>query len=241
MKAMILAAGYGKRLGELTQATPKCLIPAGHKTMLEYVVDNLKSAGVDEIIINLHYLGDQIRKFVEIRNGFDIPVHFSDELTILGTGGGVKYAKKLLGTDEPFFLHNGDIYSEINLQALWNAHLSCPPAVATVAVMNRKTSRPLIFGGNGCLVGWESKENNVGSVIESSNENQKLAFSGIQVISPKLFDYIDADEGEFSIIASYMRAARAGECIQGFRVDDQYWIDMGTPEKLAELRQRVAG
>jgi len=239
MKAMILAAGYGKRLGELTQTTPKCLVPIGQKVMLELVIDNLKKAGVTEIVINLFYLGAKIREFVEKKEGFGIQVKFSEEEIILGTGGGLKKAKELLAAEAPFFLHNGDIYSEYDLRELLRQHVASKECLATVAVMNRKTSRPLIFNEEGCLIGWESKENNVGSVIDESPQNQKLAFSGIQVISPSLFEYVDADSGEFSIIASYMRAARAGGCIKACRMDDRFWIDMGTPEKLQELRDRI--
>lgn len=236
MKAMILAAGLGTRLGELSKTSPKCLMEAGGKTLLEHVVDNLKKGGVTEIVINLHHLGSMIVDEVRNRGDFGINVKFSKENTLLGTGGGVLNARELLEPDEHFIIHNGDIFSDIDLRGLYRAHLEYAP-LATLAVMDRPTSRHLLFNDSGHLVGWS---NNDGSQsVEAPMNATKLAFSGIQVVSSSIFKYMESETPPFSTITAYLNGVRAGEVARSYRVDSSSWIDVGTPERLSELRFKL--
>lgn len=235
MKAMILAAGWGSRLGELTKHTPKCLIDVGGKPMLQHIIERLKSSGVNSVVINLFHLGEQIREFIA-RNNFGIEVAFSPEPELLGTGGGIKHAKALL-EDAPFFIvHNSDVYSDLAINELVAQHQRSK-ALATLAVMDRPSNRPLVFDSNGLLCGWENIERGTGEVFGPDPVPIQLAFSGIQVVSKEIFNYMEDEKGEFSSITTYLKAAQAQKKIQAYRMDSAYWLDMGTPSKLAELRQ----
>ncbi|MBX7136939.1 MAG: nucleotidyltransferase family protein [Oligoflexia bacterium] len=234
---MILAAGFGTRLGAIGKTTPKCLVEAGGKAMLEHVAQRLKLAGVTELVINLHHLGDQVKSFVERRGNFGVQVTFSHEATILGTGGGIKAARKFLA-DAPYFLvHNGDVYSEFDLAALAQTHVATR-ALATLAVMTRETSRPLLFTPEGRLAGWQGGTGS-SEIIGDESTLIKRAFSGIHILSREIFEYMDQQSGEFSIISTYMRAVKAGAQIAACETGNSFWIDIGTPEKLQELRRRL--
>ena len=236
MKAMILAAGLGTRLGGITAAQPKCLVDVGGRPILAYVVDALTRAGATELVINLHYCGDQIRKWV--KSHVELPTSFSEEPELLGTGGGIKQARKYLDGQDPFIVHNGDVYSEFNLTALLKAHNS-NAALATLAVMQRQTSRPLLFDASSkALVGWSTPKAGEHKISAVKNP-LPLAFSGIQVLSPDIFTWMENQTAPFSSIETYMEAATKGEVVLAHDYSGYYWIDMGTPEKLEELRARL--
>lgn len=237
---MILAAGLGSRLKDFTSNTPKCLLKAGGLTMLEHTIALLKKAGVTEVVINLYYRGDQIKNFLT-QNDPGLKVHYSQERELLGTGGGLKYAQHYLDTGESFFLFNSDIYTDLDVRALYKAHHDSG-ALATLAVMERETSRYLLFeSSSGALVGWENPQENKKRYITSSESNIiKLAFSGLQVISPRIFKYMDKPEASYSVITSYLAACKAGELVNHFRMDQNIWLDMGTPERFEELNKLLS-
>lgn len=239
MKAMVLAAGFGTRLGALTQTTPKCLVKVGGKAMLEHVVDRLKQVGVRELVINLHYLSEQVQRFVEQRSGFGLRVHFSYEPKILGTGGGILHARQYLDGDEPFFVHNADIFSEVDLAGMFAAARAQPDVVATLAVMPRDTSRVLLFDREGELLGWRSGART--ELAREGGERIPLGFCGIHVLSPAIFPLLEQHGGgEFSIISTYVHAARLGKRVRAYRVDGQFWVDVGTPTQLEALCAQLA-
>ena len=236
MKAMILAAGFGTRLGELGKSTAKCLVQAGGKPLLEQVVDRLKLAGVQELVINLHHLGDQVRDYVKSQNNFGLKVSFSEEQEILGTGGGILHAQKLLSNCEEFIVHNGDVFSDLDLTQVVAAHRK-ENAFATLVVQERAGSRPLLFSTDNKLIGWENKNTGEQKLIRTG-KNRAYGFSGIQILSNRIFTYLSKRSGSFSSISTYLDAAEAGEKIQPF-IHSGYWLDVGTPERLAELKARL--
>lgn len=235
---MILAAGLGTRLGGITAAQPKCLVEVSERPILAYVVDALIKVGVTHLVINLHYRGDQIRKWVE--ENVTIATEFSIEPELLGTGGGIKQARKYLDGEGDFIVHNGDVFTEFDLSSLLKAHKQ-KHALATLAVMQRQTSRPLLFDPRtDRLIGWSTPKAGE-HLIASIEDATRLAFSGIQVLSPKIFEWMESQTMPFSSIETYMHAAKAGEVVIAHDYTGDYWIDMGTPEKLEELRQRLKG
>lgn len=239
MKAMVLAAGYGSRLGAITKSMPKCLVEAGGKTLLAHTIERLRDAGVTDVVINLYHLGHLIEEYVKANNFFGLNISFSREPTLLGTGGGLQATKEFFSVDEPFFLHNSDVVSDISLIELYKIHCANPNVIATLAVNRRDTSRPLLFSPSGRLVGWEKSEEERGEILGSEAEYDKLGFTGIQVLSPKIFNYL-TDSPPFSTISAFMKAVHAGEYIQAFRVDNVFWIDAGTPGTLHELRSLLS-
>lgn len=232
MRAMVFAAGIGSRLKHLTQNRPKCLMEIGKTTMLETVVERLKLAGVTDVMINVHHLPEMIVDYVRQRKNFGMNVSFSREDILLDTGGGLKRARNFFEHETAFFIHNSDVYSDLDLVKLFDSHTKSG-AHATLAVMKRESKRGLYFDSNEQLVGWTGEE-----AVTPPASSSLLAFSGIHVASPAIFDFM-ADEDIFSIIVPYLKAARAGRKIVGYRMTHEFWMDMGTPSDLEELRVRL--
>jgi MurNAc alpha-1-phosphate uridylyltransferase len=232
MKAMILAAGKGTRLQTITQNKPKALVEVGGMSMLERLIIKLKVQGVSSIVINVHHFADQIISFLEEKENFNIPIHISwEKEELLETGGGILHAEKFLEGEESFIVHNVDILSDIDLRKLYAEHNSSG-ALATLAVKNRTTSRYLLFDQESRMYGWENQ--NTGERIIPAETDKALtpfAFSGIHVISPKIFPLF-TETGSFSIIKTYLRLC-AEQQIKAYRHDEGLWIDAGKPEGLA--------
>jgi NDP-sugar pyrophosphorylase family protein len=236
MKAMILAAGVGSRLRPLTDETPKALVDVGGVPMIERVIQRLSSVGVTEIIVNLFHLADRIVEFLASHDSFGLRIEFTRETELLDTGGGLKNAGWFFDDGRPFFLHNVDVLSNIDLEELLRLHQEVG-ALATLAVQSRPSSRRLLFDANGGLCGRETPEGlewakgPVGGV-------ERLAFTGIHVIEPAIFPKM-SETGVFSINRTYLRLAGEGERIVAYRADGRYWQDIGSPEKLEQARKRA--
>ncbi len=238
MDALILAAGFGSRLGDLGQHTPKALLEVGGRTMLEHVVDRLVAAGVDRVVVNVHHHADLIERFVDSRElGAEILLSHEPERP-LETGGGLLNARGLLRRDAPFFLHNVDVLTEADLSALRDAHVASG-ALATLAVSDRPTQRHLLFDEVG-LVGWSDGRRDVRIEVRGAvGEVRKRAFAGIHVLAPELPDRI-TEQGVFSILDVYFRLAREGARIDPVSIGEARWLEVGTPERLEAARAALA-
>ena len=231
---MIFAAGMGTRLKPLTDHVPKALLPINGKPMLEHIILKLKAAGFDHIVINIHHFGDQILDFLAANNNFGIKIYISDERDyLLDTGGGIKKASKFLQGKEPFLVHNVDILSNIDLQQLYKNHLETNP-LATLLVSKRKTSRYLLFNKDRKLCGWRNRETGeIKSYYPYFDPEQynEYAFSGIHIISPKIFDWMEEWTGKFSIINFYL-AICARTNLLAYPAENLQLLDIGKPETL---------
>lgn len=231
MKAMVLAAGLGTRLRPLTSERPKALVEINGRTLLQITLNRLRESGVTEVIINAHHFADQITEYLEAHKTFGLHVEVSREEELLDTGGGLKKAAHFFaGTDEPFLLHNVDVVSTIDLRKMMDFHIQ-RGALATLALRERKTSRYLLFDEEMLLCGRRNGEHGESEIARPARSTQALAFSGIHIVSPRLFTIMKS-EGAFSIIAAYLEAAAQGEKIVGFLTDEYYWRDLGTAEHL---------
>ncbi|HSJ15119.1 MAG TPA: NTP transferase domain-containing protein [Longimicrobiales bacterium] len=241
MDAMILAAGVGSRLGEeITRHIPKALVPIAGRTALERVAERLIRAGADRLIINVHHHAQQIVDFVAARHGFGVEVVFSEEPDApLETGGGLLHAAPLFRVDAPFFLHNVDVLSDLDLAQLYAQHASSP-ALATLAVNQRPTSRLLLFSEDG-LCGRLDRRGAARAEVHApySDDVRLVAFAGVHVISPAMLGLI-TERGAFSIIDAYLRLAAMGHLIAAWDIGDATWLEIGTPERLAAARQFFA-
>lgn len=230
MKAMIFAAGKGTRLKPLTDNTPKALVKVNGISMLELIIGKLISIGVDEIIINVHYLADQIIDFLHSKNNFGIRIEISDESDeLLDTGGGLKKASWFFDDPEPFILHNVDIISDIDLIEMVNFHKK-KNAIATLAIRNRKSSRYFLFDTKNELCGWENIKTTEKTISKKSTLLSQFAFSGIHIIDPIIFNFLN-QKGKFSIVDSYLKLSR-NKIIKGFDHTSDYWFDIGNTKKL---------
>jgi NDP-sugar pyrophosphorylase family protein len=242
MKAMILAAGLGTRLRPLTDDRPKALVEVAGHTLLEITLRRLQQFGVGEVIVNVHHLADAVMDYLKKHDNFGMRIEISREEVLLDTGGGLKKAAWFfldgsISTDEPFILHNVDVISTIDIDRMVQSHRESQ-ALATLAVQERETSRYLLFDEQNQLCGRRAGRDRAPEIVRPSAQTEALAFSGVQVISPRLLARMTED-GVFSIIASYLRLAGKNEKIIGFRADEYYWRDLGTPENLEQATRDV--
>ncbi|TGN27912.1 nucleotidyltransferase family protein [Empedobacter tilapiae] len=231
MKAMIFAAGLGTRLKPFTDNHPKALAVVNGKPLLQRNIEYLKSFGINEIVINVHHYADQIIEFLEENNYFGIEITISDETDqVLETGGGLVKAKANFEKD--FLVMNVDILTDLNLADFIKAHRE-NKALVTLAVSDRNSSRKLFFNEKNELKGWRNlKTEEEIKAVDSLDNCKELAFSGIHVISPTLFDKI-TEKGKFSIMKVYMDLMQ-NESILGFDHSGGILIDVGRPESVIE-------
>ena len=239
MKAMVLAAGLGTRLRPLTNDRPKALVEVGGRTLLEIALERLRTFGVREVIVNTHYFAEMIPEFLAKHKNFGMRIEISHEEILLDTGGGLKKAAWffLEGGAEPFLLHNVDVISTIDLAAMVRFHIEVS-ALATLAVQNRATSRPLLFDEDGELCGRRLEREGKTEMARATEHAEPLAFAGIHVISPRIFSEL-TEEGVFSIIPAYLRLVREGRKISAFRADAYRWRDLGKPEHLKQAELEI--
>jgi len=231
MKAMILAAGMGTRLGALTANTPKALVEINGVPLLAIVLQRLHSFGFNDITINVHHFADQIIDYLT-NNNFGVKITISDERDqLLDTGGGIKKAAWFFNDGNPFLVHNVDIISNIDLKALYQYNINTK-AMATLACKQRNSSRYFLFDEQQRLCGWENVKTGERKIATHTlPENpQRMAFSGIHVIHPSIFDKITST-GKFSIVDTYLHLA-GDNLINCFDIGDTMITDVGTPEQL---------
>ena len=175
MKAMILAAGYGKRLRPLTDKTPKPMIPVAGKPLLQHHIERLAAMGITEIVINISWLADQIESFFGDGSNFGVHITWSKEPQPLETGGGILKALPLLG-DAPFLLINGDIWTDFPLPTVTDISLEDDQSAWLLLVNNPQHNPAGDFGLQEDLISYQP--------------NLKYTFSGISLLKPALFsDY----------------------------------------------------
>jgi NDP-sugar pyrophosphorylase family protein len=222
--AMILAAGKGTRLQPYTESTPKALLEFRGKPMLYHIISKLKSYSYDRVVINIHHHADQIVDYVRSNNDFGMKISFSDERNqLMDTGGGILKARRLLEGHGPFLVHNVDIFSDIDLDALCEYHMEHQP-LATLAVKKRETSRNLLVDSNNNLCGWRDNISGESVIVQERERLNDVAFSGIHMIDPEIFGLLH-NENPFSIIKAYLELA-GNHPILTYDHSDGQWIDM---------------
>ena len=248
---MILAAGLGTRLRPLTYETPKPLVEVDGVPMLERVARRLLDAGADRLLVNVSHLSDQVEAYVasadwRTASGGPVEVRVSDEPGgPLETGGGIKKAADFFRRDAPFLVHNGDVLTDVDLEALWTAQRDATDGrLATLAVAPAQTERALLFDGGG-LAGYTLDGGEPKAMRETQGQGEMLDFCGVQACAPALLDTIEArDEEKFSVMDVYLGQARDGRRIAAFRGTDarpNRFLDVGTLERLEQAHRVVAG
>ncbi len=228
---MILAAGLGTRLKPFTDEHPKALAIVNGQTILQRNIQYLASFGIKEVIINVHHFADQVIDFIKKNNGFGSDITFSDETNeVLETGGGIKKAAWFFQKEEsPFVVMNVDVLTDLNLNKMIFQHEKDSP-LATLAVTSRETSRYFLFDEKNQLCGWENVKTGEKKISRKSEIYLQKAFSGIHVISPKIFPLIKM-EGKFSMVDVYLELAKS-HVIAAFDHSDSKFIDVGKPESI---------
>jgi len=233
MKAMIFAAGLGKRLGSITESLPKALVDVNGKTVLQRAVEKCSFYGFDDIIINVHHFADMVEDEVKRLNKMGFRISVSNERKMLLENGGGLFKAREFFDSNPFLLYNVDIISDLDLNNLFRLHLE-KKGLATLAVRHRPGKRFLLIDNEGQLRGWRNIS--TGQQILAGVEDtglSELAFSSMHIVEPEIFNYMH--EGIYSMIDLYLKLA-SGHQIYTLKHDEGYWIDVGTPESLDLVR-----
>ncbi|MBO4586836.1 MAG: nucleotidyltransferase family protein [Bacteroidales bacterium] len=221
MEGFILAAGLGTRLRPLTDDRPKALVEVGGITLLEHTIHTLEETGIRHIVVNVHHFADKVINFIG-SHSWEATIDISDERDLLlDTGGGLKKASTLFSEKENILIHNVDILSNLDLQEVEAFHNEKGNLV-TLCVSKRKTKRLLAFNEEGRLVG---------------RAEEGLAFSGISIVSPKLFALLPEADHPYPIIDEYIRLSSESYRIGAFVHSPDHWLDVGKPETLEIARQ----
>ncbi len=237
MKAMILAAGRGTRMAPLTDQCPKPLLPLAGKSLIVHHIEKLVAAGFTELVINHAYLGHKIEQQLGDGRAFGAQIQYSAESEALETGGGILKALPMLSGaegNEPFLLVNGDVWTDWDYRS------------AAEVTLNSSLGY-LWLGGNpehnpdGDFILQDGKVINplaqdVSRAQQNShNTTMKLTFSGISILHPQLFR--DCTPGKFPL-APLLREAMDNGRMLGEQLSND-WVDVGTPQRLAELEARL--
>ena len=234
MKALIFAAGLGTRLKPLTDTMPKALVPVHGQTLLEYQIRKLQSAGINDIIVNVHHFPDMIIDYLRENNNFGSNISISDERdNLLDTGGGLLKAWKRYAEGEAILALNVDILSEIDLSEVIHAYR--PQELGVLVVKDRVTQRYLCFDESNTLVGWT----NVATGQLRGQDGKHLAFSGMQVLSPQVLPLLQAFAQEhgpkFSVIDFYLYVVEHQLGVLRALPIDVPLIDVGKLDQLSQL------
>jgi N-acetyl-alpha-D-muramate 1-phosphate uridylyltransferase len=218
MKAMVLAAGRGERMRPLTDTIPKVLLEAGGRPLIGYLLAALARAGIRDVVINLSWLGGRIRAALGTGTEYGVRIVYSDEGPVaLETAGGIFHALPLLGA-EPFLVVNGDVWTDFDFGSL---ALDSRAHARIVLVPNASHHPRGDFGLEG------------NSVVHG--ETERYTYSGIGLYRPEFF--AGCKPGRFPLLPLLRRAIDAhrlrGQLYRGA------WIDIGSPERLAELDARL--
>jgi len=230
-KAMILAAGLGTRMRPITEKTPKPLIKVHGKPLLDHALDALKRSDIEEVVLNVHYLADQIEDHVKSRS--DMKIHISDEREeLLDSGGGIASALPLLG-NEPFFLLNADSF--------WVE--GCKPNLGRMAEFWQANDMDilLLLSSMATAVGFGSRgdftmdaDGRLARRIE--HKVAPFAYAGAAILNPSIFD--EAPEAPFSLNRQFDEALEK-ERLFGLRLEG-LWLHVGTPDAIREAEDAIA-
>lgn len=231
MKAMILAAGKGTRLLPLTGLRPKPLFPVYNTPLLDLTIHQLKQTGATDIIINTHHLNQHFNDYFKERTYPGVNLTFSHEPNLLGTAGAIKNVEEFWDS-QPFIVINGDIIHTINLHTAYQHHMESGN-LATLILHQYPRYNQVEIDQEGNIIAIRDER-----VRTTVSPTQKLAFTGIHILSPKLLMdippscYVD-------IISVYLNLMSRGMKIGGHPVDKHYWLDIGTVLDYHRIHQDI--
>jgi NDP-sugar pyrophosphorylase family protein/tRNA A-37 threonylcarbamoyl transferase component Bud32 len=229
MKALILAAGFGKRLEPYTRHTPKPLFTLSNQPILDRVIRRLPSAGISSVVVNTHHLHHQIETYLSSQS-YAIPVATRYEPDILGTGGAIKNLTDYWD-DEPFMVINSDILFDTDLETFCRYHMSGDSA-ATLMLCDHQMFNQVWVGPCNHILGFGS------GTPPHKSEAKLLTFTGIQIIHPEVLSFIPAQQFS-SIIDAYKLALSEKKEIQAYIPDHLTWADIGSPERYRDAACQV--
>lgn len=227
MKAMILAAGRGERMKPLTDNCPKPLLTVQGIPLIEYHIKALAKIGVNEIVINHAWLGEQLVDYVGDGSQWQVKIHYSEEQQALETAGGIIQALPLLG-EEPFLIVNGDVFTDFDFNDI---PLLPMGKLAHLWLVNNPAHNV-----SGDFTIKEGLLQNIDSSAKGSREQKSYTYSGIALFKPEFFSHALSNKAKCTALplAPLLRSSADKSEITA-SVSSSSWTDVGTPERLAQL------
>jgi MurNAc alpha-1-phosphate uridylyltransferase len=231
--AMVLAAGLGTRMRPLTDHLPKALVPVAGKPLIDHVLDRLRDAGVERVVVNVHHLAEQVEAHVAARRDLDVAV--SDErAALLDSGGGIKHAAALLGRDPIFVANIDSLWIEGATPALEAMKATWDPAAMDILLLLVRRGHGIGFEGpNGFFM------DEAGRLTHSVTPDPPTPYAnvGFAILKPQLLDA--EPDGAFSILPIWHRLQARGR-LRGVAMD-AFWMHVGDPGARDEAEARLLG
>jgi len=227
LKAMILAAGFGKRLRPLTHLRPKPLVPVANRPVIEHAMEYLEVQGFRRVIVNAHHLQEQVTRFFREKRGFEARVDVVVEPEILGTGGGLMNVAEIWG-EETLLVMNGDVLCDIDPRPALAFHRGTG-ALATLLVHDHPSFSQVKVDPDGWITD-----------ISAEKIPGRLAFTGIHIVEPGLRAWLPP-EGFSDIVPVYRELIKEGGMVAAYRVSGHYWRDIGTLESYLAANREYTG
>ena len=230
MRAMILSAGYGTRLWPLTEDRTKPAIPILGKPLVGYVAEYLVRNGCDDIVVNLHHRPESVRSALGDGSRFGVKLRYVDEPEILGTSGAIDNARPLLDGDT-FVVVNGKIITDINLSAAFETHRRTKAIATLVLLPNLGRERfTIVETADGLLQGFGGMP----ELDKFSPHDPPLMFTGIQILEPRIFDYVPRGVFSQSTTDVYPQAVANGERV-AVHVASGSWYELSTIKRYLDI------
>lgn len=224
---MVLSAGYGTRLWPLTEDRTKPAIPILGKPLVGYVAEYLAGFGVKEIIVNLHHRPESVRRSLGDGKKFGVNLHYVEEPEILGTSGALDNARALL-EGESFIVINGKIITNIDLHAAWDTHRRMNALATLILLPNAKRERfSVVETSDGLITRFAGMPAPEGS-------DSPLMFTGIQIMDPRIFEYIPRGVFSHSVTDVFPQAIAKGERIAA-HVGSGKWRELSTLQRYLDI------
>jgi NDP-sugar pyrophosphorylase family protein len=231
---MILSAGYGTRLWPLTEDRTKPALPILGKPLVGYVAEYLARYGCDDIVVNLHHQPESVRQALGDGSSFGVRLHYVEEPEILGTSGAIDNARALLDGDT-FVVVNGKIITDIDLEAALATHRRQKAIATLVLLPNAACERfSIVNAADGCLLGFGGMPLREDFSVESP----PLMFTGIQILDPKIYDYVPPARFSHSTTDVYPQAIANGERV-AVHVADGQWYELSTMPRYLDISLRL--
>jgi MurNAc alpha-1-phosphate uridylyltransferase len=228
---MVLAAGLGTRMRPLTDDTPKPLLKVRGKALIDRLLDPLAGAGVKRIVVNVHYLAEQVEAHVRART--DVEVVISDERgEVLETGGALAKARGLLGNDPIFVLNTDAFWAPESVEPYLELAAAFDPVTEDERLLVADTSRALGFDGPGDFFMDEAQR----LVRRGATASAPWAYAGVRIMKPQLYDGMAAER--FSALKIWDSLIPGGR-LAGYPLD-RFWLHVGDPQAMADAEMWIA-
>ena len=232
---MILSAGLGTRMRPLTLTRPKPMVEVGGRPLIDFALATLAAAEIRHVVINLHHFGEQIRGYLGDGRGRGFRIEYSFEGVLQGSGGGIRDARRLLGRGTVVTL-NADTLIGIDLRPFLREHRNRTAAATLVLRKDPEMDR---FGTIGIAPDGRIRRFLTHMAPSATDRGEPYMFTGVQILEPRVFDYLEDENGPFSITElTYPRMLAAGEPLFG-AVFTGPWLTVGSPEELAAAEESL--